>query len=297
MKRLLYIKSNFNRKEKYRIITSIYKNNGHFFVSKKPASPLAGDHLKNIIVSEKHWQNFIGNKGKVIKGQLTNETIEYKFLNHKTLDTLIVDSLSNKRFISATKYFFIGINIINNLPSHKINTFPTDKLNKYFKYFGATPLPGQQYLDIANLDIATDNLILDSQTTYFLDCEWITDFPVEKNMLIYRYCLYSALKYRQFFKNFNKLDLTEFAYSELFLPTKWLMHIFTPVEIKNNLENYFLKEENFQAYLHIVKRRSPYVPYRKIILSPVQNSYNQIKQIKTSKIFRLWSLLKKINKI
>lgn len=259
MKKIFYTQSNFNRKEPYRILTSIYKSNNRLFVSKKPVSPLAINHLKHIATSEYKWQKFIGNRGKVIKGKLVDGTLEYKFLVHKTLDSLISTSLANKQLLLATQYFLSGIHIIDSLPSHKISTYPSNMLNQYLDHFDISPTSGKQFLDIANLDIATDNLILDSQQVYFLDCEWVTDFPVEKKFLLYRYCLYSALKYRQLFQNFNNLDLVEFAYGGLFFPANWLVSAFSKTEIKNDLENYFLKEEGFQTHIHIYKKHCTYI--------------------------------------
>ena len=295
MKKIFYLKSNFNRKEQFRILTTIYKENNHLFVSKKPISKLAINHLSNFISSEKKWQKYIGNKGRVVKGKLIDGTIYYKFLNHKTLDTLIIDALSNKQLPLATQYFLSGINLIKNLPSRKINTYPSDKLNQYLKYFGVPPSPNQQYLDIANLDIVTDNLILDSKNNYYLDCGWLTNFPVEKKFVLYRYCLYSALKYRHLFQNYKNLDFSEFAYGELYFPTDWLARAFSSIEIKNDIKNYFLKEENFQAYIHIAKKKCKYIGCHQVTPKPILNAYDHLKHLKTSKHFKTWFFIQKVN--
>jgi hypothetical protein len=220
------------------------------------------------LINEKKWQNFIGKQGSVVKGSLVNGQIRYRFLSQPTLDNQIITALANKQFLLATDLFFMGLNLIYQLPSIVLRTYPALSLSGYLDLFQTAPLAHHHFVSPANLDIAPDNLIVSRRQTYYLDCEWVTDFPVEKNLLIYRYCLYALLRYQSLFLAYSRLKFCHFCYRGLLIPQDWFIRLFPP-RGQLQLHSYFLKEENFQSRLHLFKSKEKYFSPNRLKLWPL----------------------------
>jgi len=258
MTNTLYSQSNLMRKKPFRIITSIVTNNKNkIVVLKKPVTKSAEKHIKQIHHNEIIYQKYLQGIGQVLISQPVNKHLEYNYIKNLSLDLQIVRALTDNNYPLATSYFSSGLNIINKLPSIKLNKYPQNQLKNYSKIFKKIPNTPNIFFPVGNIDINTDNIFIDSGTVTFIDCEWITNFPIEKNFILYRYCFYCAIKYSHLFTNTDTINIVEFWPEGPFLPQQWFDLAF---DSHLKLQDYFLMENNFQNYVNLNKTNSIYHP-------------------------------------
>ena len=81
--------------------------------------------------------------------------------------------------------------------------------SEYTKIFGNTsPITKEKSLIITNLDMLFHNIIIKDNEAYCIDYEWIFEFPIPIEFLIYRMISTFYSKYNMYFS--NKIDKKNF---------------------------------------------------------------------------------------
>jgi hypothetical protein len=296
-----FAKSNYFRKLKYRIITTITSK----YVIKKALSSKSIPHLKKILKNEKIWQNYIGNLGKVIKGKLKNKSLIYDYYNKPNIKTELHNAFINKNYKKFNFLLRKCFNYLDKLPTIKLNNYSQKQLNQYKKIFNLEPDLKDKLIKIANIDLLPDNLIFTNKQVFHIDSEWVYNFPLEigflKTRLIFRLLQNLNPVLIKYPKSFSLISSNNIP-----CPSIWAVYIkkYTNEEV----DNYIQKEINFQKYINrnynfnfkdlflnnpsVLETLKLELDISQSKLATVKSGLDtiqmELKKIKSSKTFKLW---------
>ena len=245
----------------------------HFYLS-----PKNNDQNTLFKIQFKTWQNYIKDLGFVLPGKLIDKNkIEYKYIDHSTLEYKIYENLANKNFVQATRYFKKGIDIINSFPSQKINKYSNK--SQYKKIFGLEPEVNQNFILKGNIDVVAENIIIKNKKIFFIDCEWLFDFPIEVNFLKYRYTLNLLPKFKTILNFIEDDTFHSFGYPGLYIPSSWLKYAFPIKKDQKQIINFSQKELYFQKYVFNTIPKDQPIKSEISLLQPNPNAFTQITKL------------------
>ena len=184
----IYCKYSNDRDKQFRIKTCIkFDEAGNKVIYKYPASDYSKEHIRKMydnymnMCKSLEGSNFVPNKC-----ELEGEGIKFEFLNQMTMESYL-DSLYAKG-----QYF----EIIESIKKYRDELYAL-KSNIDFRYtdefemvFGKnTSFIGEKSLEISNIDMVFGNILLGEKNTV-IDYEWILDFPVPIEFILFRTIYY-----------------------------------------------------------------------------------------------------------
>ncbi len=252
--KVIFAKFNRDRLHKFQIATKILMDNeGNKFVIKEALNEKAETHIKQILKNYKLLtENFKIRVSEPIK--IEKKRILFNFIIGESFEKLLIRSIES----GNEKEFDILLNIfleyVNQFVTHKNEEFhPCDKFLKIFgEWYDKSP---QDIVTISNVDLNFSNLILDRKKEIILiDYEWIFNFPVPKDFIIWRP-----------FYFFNKYHIK---------PHKIKFNYINKLPIDINDERFLIMEKNFSNF--IFGNHNFFLPYRKkthhFINPPIENN-------------------------
>lgn len=230
MKNVLYTKYSTERSDKFKIVTSIIKNNdGSVYVEKRRACEKAQSHILSLY--EKYIKLEEYYKTTVI------EPIPCKIVDGSAVFPFVIgDSLENilDRYIEAGDYKGVLANIENYRKNitENVEIIPFKVSDNFIRVFGQNyPAEDVDAFRTSNIDLIFSNIIMSDSKWKMMDYEWTFDFPVPVEYIVYR-----AVK----------------IYAELFSKRKVLIdnNIFSFLGIRDwERQIYDKMESSFQAYV------------------------------------------------
>lgn len=176
---ILYVKLSGDRKEKYQVLTEIVSVNGKKMVQKKPTNPVGEQHILDI---HKNDTMSIGDKIRFLSSEKKEECVAYEFLELRTLDSLITQYAEAGDVASIQKE--LGRFWDNVLRQCERIDYKSEKFMSVFGSIGEDEI--QLCLNPANIDLIAENIFLDGDGYVVIDNEWVFDFPVPVQFLIWR---------------------------------------------------------------------------------------------------------------
>lgn len=180
---VIYAKVNGYRRDKFKIMTVISKDEKGKTVSKMPLVKEAEKHIQNIY---DHSNVFITDNIKNCNVKMKNSAVVYPYIEKQNLYDVISELIENHKInevISQLKAFF---------NEYFKNAFLCkDYLSDDFKeVFGSEILDGEQYcISPANIDVICDNIFVGDNKSYvIIDNEWTFNMPIPVKFIIWR-CL------------------------------------------------------------------------------------------------------------
>lgn len=200
--RLIYCKSTEKRARRFQIYTCIMKeDNGQRAVIKKAVYSEGTEHIRNM------YKNFLL-LNKILPDQVVNcyETengIAFPFIEGELYENKLVKKLlKNKNIENWTIILEEWKSLI--IGTHS-NICKFDNSVEFQNIFGnADYLKGDAALKITNFDAIGENIIVKNKKNYFIDYEWVFDFPIPIDFCFYRIIKYFYENHKTFFE-FNKL--------------------------------------------------------------------------------------------
>ena len=207
--KVIYIKNNSERNERFGLRTTIYENNGKKGVAKEAISNKALPHIQNMYSSYELLQNSIINpKLKIVPTKMVNsKKVEFEYISGESFE---------KRLKKASKDELKKL--INEYKNLIKNSFKTT-------YFNSSSMVNQEFLElfgeydyscldnticfdgISNLDYIFSNLIFSSEDIYLIDYEWSFKLNVPIDFIFYRVAIqYENLK-DLLLEDINNLEL------------------------------------------------------------------------------------------
>lgn len=243
---ITYVKINNDRKIAYRITTLIYNKKTKSYAVKRPLNKLANEHIKNLY---KNTKSFKGNNYKALIGEYENNGFKYPLIKSESLDVLIRDFISSGNVDKITDilklldktFFDNSVDLTDFYNTEFIDVFGSEKIDK--------KLP---CVKPANVDLICDNIFLESNTFTVIDCEWIFDFYIPKQFIMWRtinelYTKHPDLEVLIGNSSMMKLFQIDETLEQVF--RKWAIHFAEEYVMSNSLEkkakkDYFISLDN-----------------------------------------------------
>lgn len=189
---ILYAKINNDRKDSFRIITTIEKVNGRKQAVKSPLCSEAEKHIKEIY---NHSQERGEERFGYLKGEITDRGVVYPYLESGNLNQEVLKLIKEKR---VDRIVEIMQEIVDGYlqDSHLTSSYHTAEFQNVF---GNTRLDMEmECINHMNIDLICDNLYRSEKGMTAIDCEWIFDFAIPIHFIIWRtindiYAKYDAL--------------------------------------------------------------------------------------------------------
>lgn len=291
---VLYARSHLSRIPSFRVLTRIVRVGTKIKVIKSPLDEQAVTHVESMITNASLIGKIYKHQFKVLKGKKTKHGIEYPFVEQPSLEFLIEQALVSRDFDTVHSLFEQGMAMINALPEY--HATDNEDLSSYYKVFFGQPMnPNQSKVFPGTIDITAGNILMTRPLPTLIDYEWIFPFPVEREMVLFRYLWSLATRFSGLFVSYSsQFDLIEVEPARVVIPRQWLE--------KSNLtlskiQGYLQKEANLQnSILEFQKDVVPKVeglrPYYspsskfqhlepEVLSTMVENQQHQIKDLQS----------------
>ena len=218
---ILYVKLNQERKEKFRLLTKIVRENGEVRAEKEAMVPEAEWFLKTL---EKLGAEKTGSdKYKNLPCKAENGKVSYPLLTGKTLHQEIVE-LAHEGKTGELKGLLKNFHR-DFFQSRRIMDYRTKEFCEVFgKYPGRTDY---ECVCPANVDLICSNIFMGESQNQIIDYEWMFDFPVPVNFIMWRLIheLYTHIpELPQLIHEDDMMAEFEIGYTDYEIFMKWTMH-------------------------------------------------------------------------
>lgn len=246
----IYCKYSNDRDRSFQIKTSICeKTEGGKYVLKSAVSEEAKSHVERL------YKNYLNMKesfeGTILTPNrcwITKEGVGFEFIEGKTLERYLDELYEKKDYLRLIEEIKNFRDILYSLEDN----IPFEYTADFDRVFGSdTNFAGCRSLKISNIDLVFANIILGEKWTV-LDYEWIFDFPVPIDFIIYRalyYYVHGSTK---------RSDLID-------------LHVFKLMGIcDEDMQIYQRMENHFQSY--VAGKRVTMAQLKKLMLKRCQDA-------------------------
>lgn len=209
-----YVKINSDRRMEFQIGTRIENENGKGYVYKYPLQGQANMHIESMHL---HEQKEISKRISLLTGDKIGDELRYPMLKIDTLNQKVARELSNgnkDEIICLLDAFF---NLF--FRESEVKEFRTEEFERTFGKVAISET--LECVKPANIDATCDNVFCEGDTYQIIDGEWIFDFWVPKQFIIWR--------------NLNELYEKNKALEQLLSREEFLRHY----KINENMEAEF----------------------------------------------------------
>lgn len=183
-KEILYAKMNTDRKEHFAICTVVERRSGEMKVVKQPLNVTAKahiDHLYKVQETETSHSNY-----HLLAGNRAEQGIEYPWLSGKSLGYQAELAIQNKQ-PQKVKELVQKLYEQYLIPQAKEMDYENQNFEQVFGTMKlAADKAKRQCICPANIDLILDNIFPDGERMQVIDGEWIFDFPVPVQFIIWR---------------------------------------------------------------------------------------------------------------
>ncbi len=240
---IAYIKYNRTRKEEFQIKTEIIREDGQLWVEKWALSEKGADHIRSFrdkyeALKRQHVHL------KAAEPQVSEDgmRVRFAYITGQTLAEKLGEEISRGQApLEAIKA--AAEKICEVRPEYLAPFRITDRLTEVF---GPVPKFADRSMAVSNIDALMENILVTEDGWYFLDYEWVYDFPVPLGFVKYRILFYFYRKYG---------SLMEYESAEDFLKEFGMDG--------EQLEAYGDMEAAFQQYVHGDNQDRYLLDYRK----------------------------------
>lgn len=209
MRKVLFSKFANDRNDYFKIITTIYEFENIKKVEKRNLHYLGKQHIQNIYDNYNLLEHLINDDEiNVTKAQLNNNGIEFEYIEGE----LLTDKLNKLIFESNYKEFLHEIENYKQMILYNQTISSFQITDEFIKVFGEISLNNNfKAVKINNIDFIFDNIIINEKIN-IIDYEWVVDFQVPLNYVLYRAIKYFLIQLNKL--NF-KLDIDLWNYIEI----------------------------------------------------------------------------------
>lgn len=196
-KNVVYAKYNKSRREKYRICTYICKKNGKYHVRKKALNEAAKEHIFSL---REKGKKFSGSMGKlhVVEGEIRGQEYQTDYTEGADIESYLFSLRHQKEKLLGEIR-----KILTDYLMPDESEFSEFYLTEEFENIFGTVVPERcKSLKVTNVDIIFSNLRLRDEQMYCFDNEWVFDFPIPYEYVIWRILLDFYEKYMAYLKTY-----------------------------------------------------------------------------------------------
>jgi len=187
MEKVIFSKFSNERKSKYGIITKIIETDGKRSVLKEAASSEAIGHIKRIEQNMAKISQYYQDENLVIVPchSLDDKTVEFEYIQARRYDDFIEELICEGNYEELEKELKKLKAVIMNV--EKLTDFePSDKFSQVFGKNDYAVLKGKKAFLVSNIDMIFGNLFIDAEKLFVTDYEWVFDFEVPVEYVLFR---------------------------------------------------------------------------------------------------------------
>lgn len=228
MDKVLFTKYCSERSQEYQILTQILESVEERYVIKKALSEKSRVHLKRMVINYKRLSDHY--RDEEIKVcpciPINDNSIKFPYVEGASLDVLISGHAHNKQYQELYEDIHLLCRVIKNVKGKK----QFYKTQAFLNIFGDVGLDSElEASEISNIDMIASNIIIGEKIN-IIDYEWVFDFPIPIQYIIYRTLLLN--------KNIDQL------------PEEIKKKVYETAGISHEDETVYLKmEKSFQRYV------------------------------------------------
>lgn len=230
-----YVKYNKMRKEQYRIKTEILEESNAKYVKKTALNITAKKHILELKEKEEKWKNSYP-KLNCVEGYIKEDSYITPYINGTDLETVFYQYRNSPQLF--TKRFVYYWN--NYLTPSNNQLIPFCISDEFVSVFGEEYPLNQMALKYTNIDMIFSNFkVTEDNQLYCFDYEWILNFLIPHEYVIWRSAKFLYEKYRMYLK--QGMSKVEF-YISIGISEK---NISIYEKMEKNFMDYVLKNANY----------------------------------------------------
>lgn len=247
--KIFFSQSNLSRKPEFQITTKMIEEKNKVFVRKEIAHPQAIEFHNQMVKNESLIKKILVNVKlpKIINKE--NQFTDFEYLNYPSLEYLIEQSLIIGDFQKAEALYLTFLDFINKQPVSLYDFLDNNKFSFIFGRPYKINIKKNAGLKVGILDFNLDNLLFNSQNKkiYLIDWEWVFDFPIPKNFVIFRSLFYLSVHLQSIIKTLCSVNFPCIEIIKNFYVPKifWQHSSFSSQEIRL----FLTMEINFQNFV------------------------------------------------
>lgn len=185
MKKTVFIKYSTERDNEFKIITSIMEDDeGIKWVEKRAAHKEAQPHIASLPKKYKELKEYFKNTDvEPISCNMLDSKAIFSFVEGESLESRLdryIEDDNLKDFLNEIKNYKKAI--ISN-----VELVPFRVCDDYIRVFGENfPEDGSDSFLVSDVDLIFANIIIQNKKYYIIDYEWVFDFPVPINFILFR---------------------------------------------------------------------------------------------------------------
>lgn len=278
---LLYTKYSSDRKDEYKIRTSIYEDKDKRIVIKEALEDIGIKHIENIynnyfLLSKLYLNKKSPRSVKINKPKFQDGKLFLEYEEGQTLSSLIIKCVKKKDYNELYNLLDLYKNILIGFDENNIISFCYT--TEFYDLFGRDidGLEGVKAINIANLDLNFDNIIINDNNIIILDYEWIYNFPIPLDFVLSRNINVFSIIYN------DELDDTTMNY----------LYNYMDVVTERKLNNSIILTEKFRQHINIKNGIDESKIKQNYVKNKIVYDFNDLKSEKNIQVF-----IKKLNGI
>jgi GT2 family glycosyltransferase len=234
--KILYTKYNRERLPQFQTETIIYSESGMLHARKRALTPEANIHIESISENYNKLKSTMNNVS-IAKSELNGDSISFEYIDYPTLDILLFQAMLDKDKELFFHYLSEYKKMIFLQPLSYEERFIPSSL--FGNVFGLNiDISQVQCQGVANIDLTFDNITYDNGQFTVIDYEWVFDFDIPIDFVVFRSINEFSAKYAEYLKHF--IDVKE---------------IYNFFNVKNeHIATFYEMESTFQAYVFGMSR-------------------------------------------
>ena len=191
MSRMIYSKFSNDRNPSLSIITEIMKDDEKLTVRKRAYAPAGQEHIDGLLTKyDKLSDLFAGSFFRANACTLVEDCAYFEYLEGRTLEEMLDDYLLSGDMTGFRKLVDSFVEEVKKI--YQPSSFQISE--DFIKVFGEVNLPSDVEAScFINVDLLLSNIIVDDSNWQVIDYEWVFDFLIPINFMIYRTFFYYTL--------------------------------------------------------------------------------------------------------
>ncbi|MFD2614063.1 hypothetical protein [Paenibacillus gansuensis] len=181
--RTIYAKYNRERLPRYQLGTYILEDINGKYVRKKALTLEAKTHLETIYLNYKkltvEFPEF-----PIVPTYNFDEYLQFDFVNGPSLEEMLYNGLFNKDYTTFKGLLIEYMGFLTKSSLEDLSEIDETRFSEIFQC--SLSVQGLKYTRLSNIDLTFDNLIISQNRFVMIDLEWVFDFPIPINFLLYR---------------------------------------------------------------------------------------------------------------
>jgi hypothetical protein len=242
---MIFARFSNQRRERFRIITTEWMNNGEIEIFKCAAVPSGAEHIAHMTqmcdMLEKQYRH-APSAFHVNELTPTNEGlgVKFEYLPGCTLESMVLERLQAGCTEEASR---LAGDLFRKIRGPVLKTRPFKVTDEFIRYFGMEPQHFSDYaLGVSDIDLMLDNVIVEKKKWSFIDYEWTFDFPIPLKFIYFRTMFYFSRKFPEYAAwaeavmrkeaGISRGEQNQFTLMEDFFQRNWILEKDSLMEIQ-----------------------------------------------------------------